>query len=281
MDITCENLCKSFSKKVVLESISFSTNSKVIAVVGENGAGKTTLLKLLATILRPDTGLLKIGGIDANRYPNVIRKMLGFCPEVPVLIDELTAAENVRLFASLKGIKLDAFDVLKEHGIPNLLVKKLSGGMRRRLSVAIALLSDPELIVMDEPTSELDDVSRTKLYDTLSNLKNLGKTIIFSTHRYEDLLIAEFVVALRNGRIIFQGPMDFLSRSDFYVVTAEESIEKRIEEESRVLLRFDNKITALIRKDELEKLLEETIIFNLRKPTLYELLKGQIISSKN
>ncbi len=274
MRIVFENVSKVFSSRSVLKSVSFSTDAKVIAVLGENAAGKSTLLKILATVLKPDSGMIKVNDIDIVRKPHLIRRILGYCPEVPALLDELTAVENLRLFASVKKTRVNPTDLTNMFKIPaDLPVRKMSKGMKKRLSIAIALLNSPELLIMDEPTDELDEASRASLYTVLSDYKNGGRTIVFSSHRYEDLLLADYVVVLSNGEVVFHGNVDSLSSAGFYAVTIDKE-DQKYASDFPALLNFDNKVTVLINEEELNNLLNRVRVLNLRRPTVYEFLKA-------
>ncbi|AEH50950.1 ABC transporter ATP-binding protein [Pseudothermotoga thermarum] len=271
MNIICENIQKSFSGKTVLKSVSFSA-SGCVAVVGENGAGKTTLLKILATILKPDKGLLRFDEIDVVRSPEKARKLLSFCPETPILIEELTPLENIKFFAKTKNVKVNALDILEEYNVPNNLpVKKLSKGLKKRLSIAISTLSNPEILIMDEPADELDEFSRTKLYEILSRFKNQGKTVIFTSHRYDDILLADYLVCLKDGTVVFQEEMSTLFASNMYVITLEAETEKHLSN-LPFLSRFDNKINILVDGANLAEILGKMKIISIRKPFAYELL---------
>lgn len=210
MKVLCENISKRFGSVYVLQDISFSLeSSKGLAVLGQNSAGKTTLLKIIATILKPTSGNLVVNGIDVIRYPGRIRKILGYVSETPSLIEELDASSNLKHFASIKGVsKQRVSHLIEKLKIPQVRkpVRFLSKGMRQRISLAVAILNFPRLVILDEPTDGLDTESSHLIWSMIQEMKKNGTAVIVSTHDEREARdLCEKMLILENGRCVFYG----------------------------------------------------------------------------
>jgi ABC-2 type transport system ATP-binding protein len=210
MQIEIHNLTKLYDPNRGLLPISFDVNQgELVAVVGHNGAGKSTLLKMLANWILPDSGQAVIDGINLKNRTAVVKKV-GFVPEAPNLFDFFTIEYNLKLFASLFQVSfLRVDDVLREF---NLLpfrknkIQVLSKGLKQRVNIGRALLADPPVLLLDEPTSGLDFEMTKELYRLLKNVHDAGKTIIFTSHRPEEIkTLATRIMVLHEGRLIFDG----------------------------------------------------------------------------
>ena len=186
---------RSFDKTKVLRQINLEISNGIFGLLGENGAGKTTLMRIIATVLKPDKGEISLGDINWSKDPHKVRQMLGYLPQEFGAFKNITAAECLKYIAQLKGIKskeeclLQIEQVLKEVNLFEAKDRKIggfSGGMKRRLGIAQALLNNPTLIIVDEPTAGLDPAERIRFRNLL---RQLGKNriVILSTHIVEDI----------------------------------------------------------------------------------------------
>jgi ABC-2 type transport system ATP-binding protein len=208
-------------KKWALQDVSFTIEPGVFGLLGRNGAGKTTLLQILATLLAPTSGNIQIGPYDVQRDRWAIRAGvgLGFLPQEQGYYPTLTVGETLHYMADLQGLKPDQRHIqriLDEVNLTdrrNTLVKTLSGGMRRRLGLAQALLGDPKILIVDEPTTGLDPVEQQRFRMLLGSLGAQGnRTIILSTHIVADLAVtANALAVLEMGRLAFFGKVNELA----------------------------------------------------------------------
>lgn len=210
MQLEIRNLAKLYDHKRGLAPTSFDVSAgELIAIVGHNGAGKSTLLKILANWIVPDGGTVMIDGIDLKDRTAVVRKV-GFIPEVPNLFDFFSVEYNLKLFAALSRTPfLRVEEILGEF---NLLpfrknrVQALSKGLMQRVNIGRALLADPPLLILDEPTSGLDFEMTREIYRLLNTMHDAGKTIIFTSHRPEEIKnLATRILVLHEGKLIFDG----------------------------------------------------------------------------
>jgi nitrous oxidase accessory protein len=208
--ISFRALRKAFGRNVAVDGLDLDIPpGQAVALWGENGAGKTTVIKCALGLWRY-RGQIRVGGFDARRQGKAARRLVGYVSQELALYDDLSAFEAVRLFARLKCVPPQrAAEVLAQVGLEEHATKRvgaLSGGMKQRLSLAIALLACPPVLLLDEPTSNLDAPARRAFLDLLAGLKNAGKTILFTTHRADEVvLLADRLVILERGRVKFDG----------------------------------------------------------------------------
>jgi ABC-2 type transport system ATP-binding protein len=197
-------LTRRFGERVALDDVSFElAPGQLTAIIGPNGAGKTTLLSILAGALHQSAGeVLRPGG----------RRTVGWVPQQPALYAKLSVAENLRLFARLEGVSDPEAAVgrmLEQTGLGERArdqVGSLSGGNQQRVNIAIGLLSQPAVLLLDEPSSSLDPRQRARLWEFIAALAGLGTSVLYSTHDvYEAQQHAERVLALDDGRLVFDG----------------------------------------------------------------------------
>ncbi|WP_394138627.1 ABC transporter ATP-binding protein [Cytobacillus oceanisediminis] len=201
------NLQKSFGTIRAVQDISFSVNAgEVFTIIGPNGAGKTTTLEMIEGLVSPDDGEIHFGDLSWSKNAVAIKKKIGVQPQSSAMFDLLTPEENLNLFASFYDHARPTDDILE---IINLTdhrknqVKKLSGGQRQRLAIGLALISDPEIIFLDEPTTGLDPQARRNIWDIILHLKQLGKTTILTTHYMEEAeKLSDRVCIVDQGNII-------------------------------------------------------------------------------
>lgn len=194
---------------------------EVFGLLGPNGAGKTTALSMVMGLLAPDSGSIEIEGKGSTRDP-AVRRMIGVAPQALALYDDLTAEENLAFFASLYGIgrgdgRRKAAELLALVGLIDRAkdrVKGFSGGMKRRLNLAAALVGDPEILLLDEPTAGVDPQSRQNIVDAVLALRARGRTIVYTTHFMEEAQRAcDRVGIMDKGRLLVVGTMDELIRT--------------------------------------------------------------------
>ena len=179
----------------------------VVGLLGPNGAGKTTLMQLIATITRPTQGQIHFQGVDILKEPEVLRRQLGFLPQDFGVYDNLTAFEFLSYLGGLKGVtKKGRIDELLElvnlHTVAHRPAATFSGGMRQRLGIAQALLNDPALLIVDEPTAGLDPEERVRFRHLLSDLGH-GKLVLLSTHIVSDIeSLAGTIAVMQEGRLV-------------------------------------------------------------------------------
>jgi len=221
--IKAESLAKRYPGDVTaLDGLSFSVpEGAVFGLLGPNGAGKSTAVKILTTLARPDTGSASVAGFDVLREPAGVRKAIGVVSQGGGLDQEATGRENLRLQGHVFGMGGDelerrAAQLLEQFGLTGAadrLVRDYSGGMSRRLDVALALVHQPRVLFLDEPTTGLDPEVRAELWEEIERLIGAGLTVLLTTHYLEeaDRLAAELAIVDR-GRIVAEGSPDQLKR---------------------------------------------------------------------
>ncbi len=221
MQIDIRNLAKLYDHHRGLTPTSFEvTKGELVAIVGHNGAGKSTLLKILANWILPDSGTSVIDGVDLKNRTTVVRKV-GFIPEVPNLFDFFSVEYNLRLFAHLTQAPfLRVEEILSEFNLVPFRkskVQALSKGLKQRVSIGRALLTDPPVLLLDEPTSGLDFEMTREIYRLMSAKHADGKTILFTSHRPEEIKnLATRIMLLHEGSLIFDGSTQEYFRSGIH-----------------------------------------------------------------
>lgn len=204
-----DGLSKSFGERVALREVTLDVRAgELLAVLGPNGAGKTTLLSILAGITRPDSGRISARNGD-----------VGWVPQQAGLYRRLTVEENLRLFAHMEGVadvEVTVERMLDQTGLADRRhdpVSSLSGGNQQRINIAIGLLGDPSVLLLDEPSSGLDPSQRVRLWEFVAGLAEAGTTVIYSTHQIEEAShYGDRLVVLADGETIFDGSFDQLRR---------------------------------------------------------------------
>jgi len=212
--IRISEINKSFPQKkdMILSDISFSINKgEAMALVGENGAGKTTLIRILSMILKPDSGFFSFDDIKFSGNPDYIKKRTGtlFSGEGS-LYDRLTASENIKYYAQLNGVNKSDYikkiepliEDLSLSGFLNDRVSTFSRGMKQRTAIARALITDPDFIILDEPSTGLDIIAGNSVKRIINRLKESGKTILFSSHNTDEIFTcADRITVIHKGKI--------------------------------------------------------------------------------
>lgn len=205
---------------VALDGLSFSARpGEVYGLLGPNGAGKTTALRILSTVLTPTSGTATVNGFDCVTHPDFVRHHIGFMSANTAVYDRMTAWEMVEYFGRLYGIEQEQlrdrmehlFDRLQMQNIRDLLGAKMSTGMKQKVSVARAIVHDPPVLIFDEATSGLDVLVARALLDTVAELRDQGKCIVFSTHIMREAeRLCDRVAIMHEGRILAEGTLDQL-----------------------------------------------------------------------
>ncbi|HLR54779.1 MAG TPA: ABC transporter ATP-binding protein [Pseudogracilibacillus sp.] len=188
-------LNKSYGRRTVLKDVHFSVSpSQVVGLVGENGAGKSTLLEILATLTKPDDGTLSYKGLQYGKDEKKLRKQIGFVPQDIALWEDFSVKENMLFFEKLSWVKRNKQELralLEEVKLDRWKEKvtQLSGGMRRKLNLAISLIHDPDLILLDEPTTGIDLKSSKEIGSYLHNqAKQANKTVVYTSHDMSEIM---------------------------------------------------------------------------------------------
>ena len=213
LPLTVDKLHKRYKRGVhANKDISFEAHpGEILGILGPNGAGKTTLVRQITTELLPTSGEIHVFGVDAIADPVGVKNLMGIVPQEAQLFDLLTVRETLRIFGKLRGLtrraaKRRTEDVITDLNLEpyaNVVTVKLSGGLKRRVMVGVAALSDPRLIVLDEPTTGLDPRSRHDLWNLVRYYRSRGSTILMTTHYMEEAeSLCDRVGIISNGRLL-------------------------------------------------------------------------------
>ena len=218
--IRTEGLVKRYDKVVALDGLDLSVpKGTILGLLGPNGAGKTTAVRILTTLLDPDEGLIEVAGLDVRKEPKEVRKRIGLSGQNAAVDEHLTGFENLDMVGRLYHLGrersrararelLATFDLVEAADRPT---KTYSGGMRRRLDLAAALVAAPEVIFLDEPTTGLDPRSRVQMWDTILELVKGGSTVLLTTQYMEEAdRLADDIVVIDRGKMIAHGNADQL-----------------------------------------------------------------------
>lgn len=217
--IALEGVRKTYGSQVVLDHLDLAVGAGVLALLGPNGAGKTTLVNVLATLTRPDAGTARVLGHDVVREPGEVRRLIGVTGQYAAVDEVLTGLENLVMVARLQGLRpaaarrrasglLERFE-LADAGRRR--VGTYSGGMRRRLDLAMSLVRSPRVVFLDEPTTGLDARSRQTLWDEVRALAAEGSSVLLTTQYLDEAdALADRVVVLDHGRVVADGSPDRL-----------------------------------------------------------------------
>lgn len=216
--IVVDALRKQFGKTLAVDGASFSVEpGETFGLLGPNGAGKTTTLKILSGLVRPDGGDVFVCGHSVRQETLKVQRLLGVVPQNLALYEEMTAEQNLNFFARLRGLsraerERQIADVLQLVGLEDDARRKVagfSGGMKRRLNIAVGLLGRPQVLLLDEPTVGIDPQSRRHILDSVKSLSEKGLTVIYTSHYMEEVeYLCSRVAIMDHGRTIAQGPID-------------------------------------------------------------------------
>jgi len=202
-----QDVTKAYGSTLAVDGVSLSLGAGVAGLIGHNGAGKTTLMQMIATLTRPTSGRILFGGTDIARSPDAIRSRLGYLPQDFGVYPNITALEFLQYFAALKGVRdrarpMRLLELVNLHDHAHRSAANFSGGMRRRLGIAQALLNEPDILIVDEPTAGLDPEERLRFRHLLGEI-GLSKLVIVSTHIVSDIEnMAGHLAIMKNGRLL-------------------------------------------------------------------------------
>lgn len=207
--IIIKDLTKRYGKLTAVDGVSFSVKKgEMFGLIGPDGAGKSTIYRIIATLLRPDSGEAIVSGLNSVRDYKKLRNRIGYMPEKFSLYQDLTVQENLNFFASLFGVTvMENYDLIAPvfgqlEKFPNRKAGALSGGMKQKLALSCALIHRPEILLLDEPTTGVDAVSRSEFWDMLDTLREKGITILVSTSYMDEATLCERIAMIDKGKIL-------------------------------------------------------------------------------
>ncbi len=213
-------LTKRFNELVAVNEVSFSIEEgEVYGLLGPNGAGKTTTISMMSCLIEPTSGAIMVDGYDSVREPGALKAALGVVPQEVALYPTLTAAENLRFWGSMYGLRGDALkravaDALELAGLADRAkerIEKYSGGMKRRINIAAGILHKPRVLLMDEPTVGIDPQSRNHILETVKDLNAAGMTVLYTSHYMEEVeYLCDRIAIMDHGAIIAEGTLNEL-----------------------------------------------------------------------
>jgi len=218
--ISCEGISKRYDKTQALDNLSFSVKrGEIFGFIGPDGAGKTSLFRILTTLLLPDSGSASIEGFDVVKDYRALRKILGYMPGKFSLYQDLTVEENLTFFAGIFKADIkenyylirDIYDQIAPFAKRR--AGKLSGGMKQKLALSCALIHKPVVLVLDEPTTGVDAVSRREFWEMLIRLKKEGITIIVATPYMDEAILCDRVALIQHGRILATDTPDQITKA--------------------------------------------------------------------
>jgi ABC-2 type transport system ATP-binding protein len=233
--IEVDKLTKRYGDLLAVDEISFTVRKgEVFAFLGPNGAGKTTTVEIIETIRKPTSGKVTLLGMDVTKKKHKIVPRIGVLPQGFSSFDRITVRETIQYFSRLYSSGNTDIDGLL--GLVNLTdktkeqYKNLSGGLKQRLGIAIALVNDPEVVFLDEPTTGLDPRARREVWEVLQGLKEEGKTVFLTTHYMEEAeLLADTVAIISKGKIIAKGsPGELIENNANYQILTLKSVEEKV-----------------------------------------------------
>jgi ABC-2 type transport system ATP-binding protein len=218
--IQVKGLQKSYTKLHVLKGVDFEVKrGSIFALLGSNGAGKTTMIKILTTLLKQDSGTATVNGFDVAAKPDDVRQSISLTGQFAAVDEILTGRENLVMIARLRHLKNPrqvAENLLNRFGLTEAADRRVStysGGMRRKLDIAMSLVGKPQLIFLDEPTTGLDPEARLEVWKTVKELANNGTTVFLTTQYLEEAeQLADQIAILHEGKIIANGTLEELKK---------------------------------------------------------------------
>lgn len=257
--IEVKNLGKNFKKNIAVEDVSMHLDEgESVGLLGPNGAGKSTTISMISTLLPPTKGTVKYNGKDVLKEPEELRPILGVVPQEIALYEELSAYENMKFFGKVYGLsgkKLEdkIQETLELVGLKERqkdAVETYSGGMKRRINIAVALMHDPKILIMDEPTVGIDPQSRNYILEMVRRLnRERGLTVLYTSHYMEEVeKLCDRVYIMDHGQIIASGTKEELKS----ILSNEETIQIQVEEtksEFRDLLSSQEGVNQVLEDD--------------------------------
>src|SRR5687768_1956794 len=289
--IQVSDLTKEFNEITAVDNLTFTVKEKeVYGFLGQNGAGKSTTIRMLLSLISPTHGAIKIFGLDLLTNRREILQKTGAIIEKPDLYKYLTAIENLELFATMSGLKLtrkQLLNKLEKVGLAERAdskIKTYSQGMKQRLGIAVALVHDPQLIILDEPMNGLDPQGIADIRSLISHLsKDLGKTIFISSHLLTEIeQVADSLLIIHKGRKIAEGSLQVLLNPEKSRIEIETLSAKELEQQLRQTAWADKiievhgeKLIMQLKKQEIPALIQQitdmkTVIYSIHKKNSLE-----------
>jgi ABC-2 type transport system ATP-binding protein len=282
MKLTIENITKTFKDKSALNDINLELTTGVYGILGANGSGKTTLMRILASVMKPSSGSVLLNGQDITDMNEKYRELIGYLPQHVGYYKNFTAEKFLKYIAALKGLPKEetsekVAEVLELVGLTEYRKKKIggfSGGMKRRIGIAQALLNDPKILIVDEPTAGLDPKERIRFRNLLSKIST-NRIVLLSTHIVSDIeFIAKEVLILKDGQLVKkETPQSLLKgiEDKVWTLLANENEIPRYQSEYKVgnIARFEDQFQLRILSDEQPEPNAENDIPNLEDLYLY------------
>ncbi len=220
--IEAHDLKKRYGDLLAVDGISFTVNSgEIYGLLGPNGAGKTTTLSMLAGLLKPDQGRILYDGVDLLRHPREVKAKLGIVPQENALYENLSAREHLRFWGGLYGLSgqvleaavLKSLDQVSLGGRAKEPIKGFSGGMKRRLNLAMGLVHSPQVVLMDEPTVGIDPQARANILEIVQGVASTGTSVLYTTHYLDEVeTICDRIGIMDHGRLLAEGTLEELHR---------------------------------------------------------------------
>lgn len=247
--IKVENLGKTFKEKVAVEDMNiYLDEGESVGLLGPNGAGKSTAISMISTLLPPTKGTVKFNGKDVSKHPKELRTVLGVVPQEIALYEELSAYENMKFFGKVYGLTGSELETKIQEKLELVGLKErqkeavdtYSGGMKRRINIAVALIHDPKILIMDEPTVGIDPQSRNYILGMVRKLnREKGITVFYTSHYMEEVeKLCDRVYIMDHGQVIASGTKEELKN----ILSNEETITIQVEEAKK---EFSSLLTAL------------------------------------
>jgi ABC-type multidrug transport system ATPase subunit len=271
--IDVRGLTKEFNEITAVDNLTFTVKEReVYGFLGENGAGKSTTIRMLLTLIRPTNGEIKIFGLNLSTHRKEILQRAGAIIEKPDLYKYLTAIENLNLFATMSGLKLNRIQLmnkLEKVGLAERAdskIKTYSQGMKQRLGIAVALVHDPDLIILDEPMNGLDPQGIADIRNLINHLsKDLGKTIFISSHLLSEIeQVADSLLIIHKGKKIAEGSLQELLNPEKSRIEIETNSAKELELQLRqtawgakIIEVNGEKLIMQLKKDEVPVLIQQ------------------------
>ena len=241
MPINIINLTKKYDDVIAVNNVNLTINDgELFSLLGVNGAGKTTLIKMLSTLTKPTSGEAFINELSINNQQDKVKEIIDISMQETAIARKLTVKENIEFYGALNGLNKNQikerakylYEVFDLDKVKNKLAYKLSGGWQRKLSIALAILSEPKILFLDEPTLGLDVIAKRELWKAINNLK--GKmTIILTTHYMEEAQqLADRLAIMKDGYLLFVG-----NKEELYKQTGKENVEEAFID---VVMKGDN-----------------------------------------
>lgn len=282
MELQIEHLYKSYKKKEALQDVSFTLHQGTYGLLGENGAGKSTLMRMMATVDFPTKGTIKYDGTDIFLMDEKYRDLIGYMPQNYSVYPGFTAREFLEYMGTLKGISKEklktripeVLEFVNLSDVADRKVKTFSGGMKRRIGIAQAVINEPKILILDEPTAGLDPKERIRFSNIISDMGK-DKIVLLSTHIVSDIeAIANELVMVKKGRIVETGNVDelvqtvrgkvwetIISREKYHQLRQERSIIHLKQMGNKVQVRYVGEVYSDVDNSTVEPNLEDYYVF--------------------